>query len=181
MTTYTSPPSVGMRRKIARPMPEPGTSRPCRRLKGLKMSWQWRGGTPMPLSITANSSAPSTTRAVTWMRGGIPGRWYLRALPSRFCSSSSSAVWCTRTVGRFSFVITAAVSSRACFRFASALSSTSAVSTGASSTLLRSTLQYLFRAVRSSPSCSEPFTIHPRYSRPRSSSAAPCVADRSWA
>ena len=49
-----------IRLQIDSPMPLPGySSRPCRRLKTLKMRSAWRGSMPMPLSDTRNSHASS--------------------------------------------------------------------------------------------------------------------------
>ena len=75
---------------------------------------------PKPLSFTENVHCFACFRTAECVPRGVPGFWYLMALPIRFWNSWISCIPSARTGGRGSWVTSAPLSSMAPRRFISA-------------------------------------------------------------
>ncbi len=110
-STQTRPPwRSTIRWTIARPMPDPGYwSRVWSRLNIWKIRSWYSGAIPIPLSLTENLTAPSSSAASTRIRGGSADR-KVRALPIRFWKTCASWDGSARTTGMGPMQISAPVS-----------------------------------------------------------------------
>ena len=119
------------------PMPVPAnSSRLCSRWNMPKILSKYCGSIPSPLSCTENFHSFHRS----WRRrcgpSGIPGLWYLMALPTKFWNSWTSCISSAMTDGRRSCVTSAPLSSMAPRRLRSACCNASSLEMSSRSSFL---------------------------------------------